>query len=287
MGTPITLKQRTVLDSLVCERLSSKEENKVLIQTVVNKRNNNLVNTLKSPQAWQEDEENVTAYYLVKSPRGIILSFFSLRCGEVFQTLDEELISLAKQYKDNIDKYNNPDSSEQEKRQAAVQLLMAERNGWKPEIADYFTRKSIRRDKDTKKDKNKDNHQVARAFSAVELSILCNNQADGVKEEWESLGLYRRRGLTIFWDMVVKKVESLVSHVGCEFIYLFAADDDSDGELVNYYRKEMFFVTPVKLGANKPSFDYECFFLCQPVKNLFLHRDSFFQSFNEVISDAV
>lgn len=287
MGTPITTEQRAVLDSLICERLSSKDENKTLIQTVVNKRNKNLVAALKSSKAWKEDEENVTAYYLVKSPKGIILSFFSIRCGEVFQTLDEELIKLAKKYKENVDKFNDPNSSEEEKRQAAVQILMAERSGWKPEIADYFTRKSLRRDKDTKKDKNKDNHQVARAFSAVELSILCNNQADGVKEEWESLGLPRRRGLTIFWDMVVKKVELLVSHVGCQFIYLFAADDDSDGELVNYYRKEMFFLTPVKLGANKPSFDYECFFLCQPVKSLFVNRDAFFQTFNELIADAV
>ena len=34
-----------------------------------------------------------------------------------------------------------------------------------------------------KKDLNKDNHHVAKAFSAVELTLFCNNEADGVKEE--------------------------------------------------------------------------------------------------------
>ena len=287
MDTPVTPEQFTVLNSLICERLSSNQDNKTLIQTVVNKRNNNLVEILKSPKAWQEDEDNITAYYLVKSPKGTILSFFSIRCGEVFETLNEELIAQAKQYKDNLIKLQNPSTKNEDKQQAALKVLIAERAGWKPEIAEYYTRKSTRRDRDANVDNNKDNHQVARAFSAVELSILCNNQADGVKEEWNSLGLPRRRGLTIFWHLVVGKIEILVSHVGCGYIYLFAADDESDGELVNYYRKEMFFVTPVKLGANKPSFDYECFFLCQNVKSLLSHRKTFYDTFNKEITDAV
>lgn len=286
MGTPITSKQRTILDSLICERLSSSPANKVLIKGLVNTRNPNLVSVLQSNRAWQEDEGNITAYYLVKSGSGTILAFFALRCGEVFQNVDEELIKEAASFRQNIDKLNGS-LDEEEKRKVLEQVSVALRDGWTKELADYYIRKSKRRRRDAVLDNNKDNHHVAKAFSAVEITLFCNNEAEGVKEEWEAMNLPHSRGISVFWHVIVPRIQAVVGLVGCEYLYLFAADDEADGTLVNYYKTKLQFETPVKLGSNKPSFDYGCFFLCQRVNVLLRHQVEFYKNFNLDVADAV
>ena len=287
MSTPITTKQRLILDNLIYERLSSNPDNKDLVKGIVNKRNPNLVKAIKSERAWQEDQGNITAYFLVKNKKGTILSFFALRCGEVFQTVNEKLIELAKRFKENEVLFKDPDIGDAEKQRVVAELAVAIRNGWDKDVADYYISKSTRREKDVKKDLNKDNHHVAKAFSAVELTLFCNNEADGVKEEWAALGLPHRCGISVFWHIIIPIIQSLVGLVGCEYLYLFAADKDADGELVNYYKTKLYFQTPVKLGANKPSFDYECFFLCQRVNELLKHWIEFYENYNTDYTDAV
>ena len=287
MSTPITPNQKSVLDSLQCERLSSNPDNRVLIMGVVNTRNPNLVNFLQSNRAWQEDVGNITAYYLVKSQSGTILAFFALRCGEVFQNVDEELVKEAKSFRQNINKLRNTSLDEEEKRKILIQVSSAFREGWTEELADYYLKKSKRRHRDAAIDTNKDNHQVAKAFSAVEITLFCNNEADGVKEEWEAMELPYSRGITIFWEVMIQKIKEVVNLVGCEYLYLFAADDDADGTLVNYYKTKLQFETPVKLGSNKPSFDYGCFFLCQRVNVLLRHQIEFYNNYNVDVGGAV
>ena len=77
----------------------------------------------------------------------------------------------------------DPSIGEEEKKRVVAELTVAIRNGWNKDVADIYISKSTRREKDVKKDLNKDNHHVAKAFSAVELTLFCNNEADGVKEE--------------------------------------------------------------------------------------------------------
>lgn len=287
MSAPITPNQRAVLDSLICERLSSNPDNKVLIKGIVNTRNPNLVRLLQSNRAWQEDEGNITAYYLVKSQSGVILAFFALRCGEVFQNVDEELVKGAKSFRQNLDKLLNASLDEEERSKVLVQVSSALREGWTEQLADYYLKKSKLRHRDTVVDNNKDNHQVAKAFSAVEITLFCNNEANGVKEEWEAMKLPHSRGVTVFWEVMMQRIQEVVNLVGCQYLYLFAADDEADGTLVNYYKTKLQFETPVKLGSNKPSFDYGCFFLCQRVNVLLKHRIEFYDNFNVDVADAV
>ncbi len=241
---------------------------------------------LQSPRAWQEDEGNITAYYLVKSASGTILAFFALRCGEVFQNVDEELIRKAVSFRQNIDKLNGS-LDEEEKRRVLEQVSVALSDGWTTDLADYYIGKSKRRHRDAVLDNNKDNHQVAKAFSAVEITLFCNNEAGGVKEEWEDMNLPHRRGISVFWHVIIPKIKEVVNLVGCEYLYLFAADDEADGTLVNYYKTKLKFQTPVDLGSNKPSFDYCCFFLCQRVNVLLRHQIEFYKNFNVDVADAV
>ena len=280
MGIPIYNNQRELLNSLICERLSSNPENRNVIKTLVSDRNPKLVEKIQNEVSWKEDEANITSYYLVKSNKGVVLAFFALRCGEIFKPVQEELIERAKQYIDNKAILEDTQIGYEEKRKAADVIMLLVRQGWTDKIAKAFMRKAARRAADAKRDSNKHTHRVSEVLSAVELTLFCNNDATGVKEEWENMGLPQRRGASIFWHLIMPKIKYLTNIVGCEYLYLFAADDDSDGTLVNYYKDAFHFTSPVDMGSNKPSFDYGCFFLCQQVKALLLHSKYFYDHFN-------
>lgn len=287
MGKPITEEQKSVLDTLVVERLSSNPANKALIAGIQNIRNNQLVTKLLLPQTWKEDADNVVAYYLVKTKTGRVLSFFALRCGEVFRSVDEELIRAAEEYKRDIQVIKDPASSPEEWKKSRQNLLNASANGWSLDRIEEYSKKALFRKKDLSLDKNIDNHHVAEAYSSIELAIFCNNDDKEVKEEWDSYGILHRRGVVCFWYIIMPRIEKMMKYVGCEYLYLFAADDDPDGTLVNHYKAQMYFQSPVKLGANKPSYDYACVFLCQKINELIKQKKEFFNNFNEDISDAI
>ena len=85
----ITKEQLAIIDSLTCERLTISEANKTVIQNFENNRNKGLVDSLRE-EAWEEDANGSVAYYLIKDKEGYALFFFSLKCGALFEQLNEE-----------------------------------------------------------------------------------------------------------------------------------------------------------------------------------------------------
>ena len=61
----ITEEQKKVLDSFSCERLAGKLENMWIVEDFYNSRNPQLEQNLKD-KAYEEDENNTTAYYVIK-----------------------------------------------------------------------------------------------------------------------------------------------------------------------------------------------------------------------------
>lgn len=86
-------------------------------------------------------------------------------------------------------------------------------------------------------------------------------------------------GETLFWIKVVDKIRQMMDMVGCEFVYLFAADNEPEGELVQYYRVRLNFGSDSKMSANKPHFDYMSQFLFQSVKDLFEKQQYFLDKY--------
>ena len=84
----ITDKQQELLDSLVCERLSSRNENLRLVGCFCNARNDKLEHILKG-EVCEEDEAGNIAYYLIKNKDGRILFYFSLKCGMLYDKYSE------------------------------------------------------------------------------------------------------------------------------------------------------------------------------------------------------
>ena len=85
----ITEKQRQWINSLVCERLSSNENNLRLVDAFCNVRNESLEHTLKN-EAYEEDEAGNIAYYLIKDKDENILFYFSIKCGILYDLFGEK-----------------------------------------------------------------------------------------------------------------------------------------------------------------------------------------------------
>ena len=110
------------------------------------------------------------------------------------------------------------------------------------------------------------------------------DKLDSVNEEakglWASYGLPKRMGETLFWHCVVDKIEEACKRVGCQYLYLFAADNKPDGNLVAYYNTRLHFDKDSDLNANKPHFDFKCRFMCQDVETLRKNKTYFYDHFN-------
>ena len=106
------------------------------------------------------------------------------------------------------------------------------------------------------------------------------NTVDDVKGLWASYGLPKRMGETLFWQCVVDKIEEICKRVGCQYLYLFAADNKPDGNLVSYYNTRLHFEKDFDLNANKPHFDFKCRFMCQEIEVLRQNKAHFFEHFN-------
>lgn len=85
----ISIEQEEILDSFVCERLSSNAINEELIQSFVSKRGSSLVSYFKS-LGLKEDKEGKTTYYIIKTKDNEVLMFFSMKCGALFEPLQDE-----------------------------------------------------------------------------------------------------------------------------------------------------------------------------------------------------
>ncbi|MDO4186062.1 MAG: hypothetical protein Q4D30_06220 [Bacteroidales bacterium] len=128
------------------------------------------------------------------------------------------------------------------------------------------------------KEFNEDITRVGKTFSAIELVHFCSNS--DADELWESLGLPRSRGTITFWHFIVPMIYEIQRHVGCQYLFLFAADDSRDERLVNYYRDQLNFSVSTSLATAKPVYDFTCKFMFQEISELKQAQKDFFEHFN-------
>ena len=119
---------------------------------------------------------------------------------------------------------------------------------------------------------------VGKTYSGIELVHFCANTS--TDELWNSLSLPHPRGAVVFWNFVVPAILETVRWVGCQYLFLFAADLSDDQTLVEYYKNQLSFVDSIERATVKPLYDLGCKFMYQPVTTLSSQRDEFFSHFN-------
>lgn len=265
---------------LSCERLSSNANNFRLVDDFFNRRNDGIADTLRN-EAFSEDEDGTTAYYLVKHENGRILFFFSLKCGLLYdQFLDTrqlKLISDLNAYLDTIS--GASDLSDDDKRLVdLIREKLRTRKGITKADLDRLPKKGSTIFEDLEQEFNESITRVGQTFSAVELVHFCAN--DATDELWASMNCPQPLGTVVFWNFIVPIIEEVRQKVGCQYLFLFAADFSKGEKLIHYYADQLNFEVPEDLATAKPIYDFSCKFMCQQVKGLEDGRNTFFANFN-------
>lgn len=275
--------QLQVLHTYKCERLSTNAENKKLIQGFKSQKGELLVKYLKE-KAWQEDSNGELAFYLIKNAEGKPCLFFSLKCGAIYEPFDEkgiqEYIETVQEIKDSIQKPEDIVS-------IAIKLGIhpAELYSILTRVLPTKMKKISLKKKDEKDDANESIVRVHKNLPGIELVHFCADDVE--KKKWDKDGMQHSMGETLFWFYIVPKIEEILRFVGCQYVFLFAADSSIDGSLMNYYDVTLKFSSEKKYGTSKPVYDFGCFFMHQKVDKLLANRDAFFESFNEDNSEII
>lgn len=94
-------------------------------------------------------------------------------------------------------------------------------------------------------------------------------------------------GEVMFWAYVVPIILGVQTYIGCQYVFLFAADMSENATLINYYNVALKFAQPVNIGTNKPRYDLCCQFMCQEVSDLKQNRENYFNNFNPADDDII
>lgn len=275
----ITESQLELLRSLKCERLSSNTANFSLINDFYNTRNNSLVDTLQG-DAYDDDENNRIAYYIVKTVDDKILFFFSLKCGLLYdEFIEGDRLKEIKSFYDTILRMSLDEAQPVENKKAIASILESVRSkkGIKKEDVARVLHLSVDSD-EFSKIFGKNLKNVGRTFPGVEMVHFCANDAH--REEWDEYDLPQNMGTTIFWYFIVPKILEMLKIVGCEYVFLFAADLTPYEELIRYYSDQLKFEKVDEHCVAIPMYDFTCQFMSQKTCELEGKRKQFFEELN-------
>ena len=267
------------LQSLSCERLSSNDDNLRLVDDFFNRRNDGTAQTLRN-EAFGEDEEGTTAYYVVKHSNGQILFFFSLKCGMLYaQFLDTRQLKLINDLTDYLGKIVSDDNLSEEDKHLVDMMRekLRTRKGISKAELERLPKKGSTIFEDLEKEFNESITRVGQTFSAVELVHFCAN--DQTEDLWASMNCPQSLGTVVFWHFIANIIMDVRSQIGCQYLFLFAADDSEDEHLIHYYTDQINFMVPTDLATAKPIYDFSCKFMCQEVKDLAKGQEDFFNHF--------
>lgn len=283
----ITEKQKELLQSFACQRLTADEQNKSKIRSFTSRKGISLVDYLQK-WAWDEDTDGSTAYYIVKNPEGELLLFFSLKCGALFAMFDEEERQAETERKQALLEIMQIAEHGGDREGAAREFLERIRMNWGVTLEEfraetvqrvlYNEKYPLKADEDRAREKNRKIVRVEETYPAVELVHFCVNE--NARDYWRRCGIDHPMGEVLFWQFIAPKVFEVQEIVGCRYFYLFAADASSDGVLVNYYEEALHFMLPENVGTNKPYYDFFCQFMCQETNALRQNRKEYFENFN-------
>lgn len=286
----MTKKQESFLSTLTCQRLSDDPANKKLIKGFKCARNRQLAAYLKY-FGWEEDTAGTLSFYVVKNQENQILLYFSVKCGALFEPLDEDaLVATIARYRGILeDIQNKRDGLADDATLAVLEQLQME-FGMNLNRLDYHLRSQIYQknsklheiEEDKRHEPNPGIARVVRTYPAVELVHFAVN--DEARAFWTKAkmkyGIHKPLGEVMFWQFVAPVLCAVRESLGCEYVYLFAADDSEDRTLVNYYQVALNFDQPDNIGTNKPRYDFTCEFMCQHLSDLHRRRKTYFDSFN-------
>ena len=277
----ITEEQKRILDSLTCERLSSNPDNLREVENFYNLRNGSLEHTLKDV-SYEEVEASHIAYYLIKDAEGNILFYFSLKCGMLYDSVDQEeqLRKLNDLYRLLVELENDSSSTAEEKLtiNSILESIRTRKGLVKEDLAKISRTKKNQLLEDLKKEPTDHLKRVGKTFAGIEIVHFCAN--DACRTLWNGFQFKQKMGAVIFWHFIVPKICEAKKIIGCQYLFLFAADLTPDELLINYYETFLGFRSSDEHGTAMPLYDYACKFMYQEINGIENRRERFYKDFN-------
>lgn len=236
--------------------------------------------------AWDEDSSGATSVYLIKDNTDQIVFFFSLRCGLLFE--EDQYKKLTDDEKYFVNSFMEDIKNSTVTTNEFANLYDACSSEFSVDKADKLLElagKLVSRKQDESQIKEKNNIiNVDQCHAAIELQFICKNINCNFKSPY---GIPVSFG--IFWERIVPLIFDIQKKIGCEYIYLFAADNpDKDPKtntkhLVTYYKQDLKFSDPTNVSLLKPQYDVDCFSLIQEINELEKNREIAWQSFADIV----
>lgn len=221
--------------------------------------------------------------------------FFSLKCGALFDPLDEDIIEKRAKRAQELLQIVQGISKEGKEREFAIQILEHFRSGQDISLEQIKQTIKINAQQaqemlaqlnyDKAHEGNEQIIRVGHTYPGIELVHFCSN--DLIKEKWNNLDLNHPMGEVMFWHYIAPLIYETQERIGCQYAFLFAADASIDGVLINYYNVALKFEQPTKVGTNKPRYDLCYEFMCQEISNLKKNRQEYFDNFNPDDDDII
>lgn len=277
----ITDEQRQLLDSLICERLSSNEAHLRMVDHFCNGRNGSLEHTLKN-EAYAEDEDGNIAFYLIKDADKHILFYFSIKCGLLYDRFGEgeKLRKINELFRFLVELEQDPSSTEEDRKtiDSILENIRTRKGLVKKDLSKISHIKKSQVIEDFEKESEDNLKRVGKTFAGIEIVHFCAN--DDCRPLWEKFNIQQKLGAVVFWHFLIPKICELRKIAGCEYLFLFAADLTPDELLVNYYRANLGFKDSNEYGTAIPLYDYACKFMYQELKDIEERREAFYADFN-------
>lgn len=281
------------------EYLTSDERNKTKIKTFHSVKSGKGLEKYLKENAWIEDQQGITKVYLVKDVEtDDIVFFFALSAGLLYKEVGADDSKLTETEKDIIDYCCEAYEAGNETMPDEVFSWYEDESIDKEKVIRIFDERlkyilAARDDPETGKSVNI--RQVLKTFPGIVLTHFCKNADYSISEKLAfPIGFY------VFWEIVAKEVLHVASHLGCQYLYLFAADDTKESikqsssgitvmysedwdeeedvvpvcKLVEYYKNELKFEDVQDVTILKPFYDFSCVSLIQSIYKLSENRNA-------------
>lgn len=271
----ITNEQKNLLKEFKCVRISSNKKYDDMTVDFECKRGEGLVVRLQS-KAFSEDKNGEIAHYLIVYDEMPVF-YFALKSGSLFTPLEHNLHEIGT---DILNQWNalSPNVNVNDLPSIVKEVLDQSMSYKYPyELVetcseyDYLC-------KDIKLEKNTPAIQVTHTYSGIEIVVFCAN--DNARKMWRSQAIPHTLGKTMFWSKIVPILLRTRKIIGCQYCFLFAADNSTDETLVNYYETDLKFQRIKDFGSTKPKYDFQCVSMFCDIHELEIQRKRFFNNFN-------
>lgn len=237
--------------------------------------------TLKD-SAYEEDEADHITYYLIKDANGNILFYFSLKCGMLYDYLDqgEQLRKLNSLYRLLVELENDFSSTAEDKQtiNSILESIRTRKGLVKEDLTKISHAKKHQLLEALEKEPTDHLKHVGKTFAGIEIVHFCAN--DACRTHWNKFHFLQKMGAVIFWHFIVPKICEAKKVIGCQYLFLFASDLTPDELLINYYKTFLGFHSSNEHGTAIPLYDYACKFMYQEINGIENRREQFYKDFN-------